>query len=436
MKILLINPWIYDFAAYDFWIRPLGLLYVAAELESDGHTVQLIDCLADYTAAKKFGTHVIRSERIEKPAALVHVPRYYKRYGISIAAFQKQVAQAGKPDYIGITSMMTYWYPGIVEVIRQCRDIYPEVPLVLGGVYATLCAEHSQELFPGVKLVTGRGIGRVHEFFGKQAGKLSGQPDRFFNHMPAYHLYKQPFETAAVITSIGCPFHCSYCAGPLLQPAFEQNSVEAVLAEIKQYVEEHHVADLAFYDDALFVRNEAHVKPILRGIIAAGWQIRFHTPNGLHIRYLDEELAHLLYQAKVRTIRLSFESVDPGRQRDSSSKTTAADLERAVTVLMSAGYTSRDLSAYVLAGLPGQPLAEVQQSIDFVHSLGIPVSLAEYSPVPGTLDFTKALQYEPRLAAEPLLQNCSVFPLSQYDFDDYNAFKTKNADINRKLCAS
>jgi len=36
MKILLINPWIYDFAAYDEWMKPLGLLYIASFLEKFG----------------------------------------------------------------------------------------------------------------------------------------------------------------------------------------------------------------------------------------------------------------------------------------------------------------------------------------------------------------------------------------------------------------
>jgi len=30
--LLLINPWIYDFAAYDYFARPLGLLYLAGVL--------------------------------------------------------------------------------------------------------------------------------------------------------------------------------------------------------------------------------------------------------------------------------------------------------------------------------------------------------------------------------------------------------------------
>ena len=44
-RILCINPWIYDFAAYNTWIEPLGLLTVAGVLRAAGHEVALIDCL-------------------------------------------------------------------------------------------------------------------------------------------------------------------------------------------------------------------------------------------------------------------------------------------------------------------------------------------------------------------------------------------------------
>jgi hypothetical protein len=36
-QILLINPWIHDFAAYDFWLKPLGLLYLGGLLRQNGH---------------------------------------------------------------------------------------------------------------------------------------------------------------------------------------------------------------------------------------------------------------------------------------------------------------------------------------------------------------------------------------------------------------
>ena len=44
-RALLINPWIYDFAAYDFWAKPLGLLYLGSILEENGFRVDLIDLL-------------------------------------------------------------------------------------------------------------------------------------------------------------------------------------------------------------------------------------------------------------------------------------------------------------------------------------------------------------------------------------------------------
>ncbi|MFI5332344.1 MAG: hypothetical protein ACHQ2F_15095, partial [Desulfobaccales bacterium] len=42
---LLINPWIYDFAAYDYFARPLGLLHLAGWLRANGAEVHLLDCL-------------------------------------------------------------------------------------------------------------------------------------------------------------------------------------------------------------------------------------------------------------------------------------------------------------------------------------------------------------------------------------------------------
>ena len=44
-NILLINPWIYDFAAYDMWTEPLGLLYIAGLLRENGYRINLINCL-------------------------------------------------------------------------------------------------------------------------------------------------------------------------------------------------------------------------------------------------------------------------------------------------------------------------------------------------------------------------------------------------------
>ena len=70
--ILLINPWITDFAAYNFWIRPIGLLYIASLLRENRFQITLVDCLDHYSKIKKSGMgiflrHGLRSRNLSDP---------------------------------------------------------------------------------------------------------------------------------------------------------------------------------------------------------------------------------------------------------------------------------------------------------------------------------------------------------------------------------
>jgi hypothetical protein len=42
MRALLVNPWVYDFKAFDFWNKPVGLLIVANILKKIGFEPKLI----------------------------------------------------------------------------------------------------------------------------------------------------------------------------------------------------------------------------------------------------------------------------------------------------------------------------------------------------------------------------------------------------------
>ena len=80
--ILLINPWITDFAAYDFWVKPIGLLYVASLLRENGFRVTLIDCLDFYSKTKRYGDGKFIKVKIEKPIVFRSIKRNYSQYGI------------------------------------------------------------------------------------------------------------------------------------------------------------------------------------------------------------------------------------------------------------------------------------------------------------------------------------------------------------------
>ena len=157
--ILLINPWIHDFAAYDFWAKPLGLLLIAALLRHHGISVSYIDCLDRFhPKAPKSSPHARHGRgpylksRLPKPTGLEDVPRFFSRYGIKPQWFKADLRTQHPPDLILVTSLMTYWYPGVQETINIIRSVWRQTPIVLGGIYAQLCPDHAQ-IHSGADLV-------------------------------------------------------------------------------------------------------------------------------------------------------------------------------------------------------------------------------------------------------------------------------------------
>jgi len=65
-KALLINPHIYDFAAYSFWASPIGLLYLGSILRENGFEIELIDCMeVKERNGKKTEEHLLSRRRLQ-----------------------------------------------------------------------------------------------------------------------------------------------------------------------------------------------------------------------------------------------------------------------------------------------------------------------------------------------------------------------------------
>jgi radical SAM superfamily enzyme YgiQ (UPF0313 family) len=131
-----------------------------------------------------------------------------------------------------------------------------------------------------------------------------------------------------------------------------------------------------------------------------------------------------MYQANFKTIRLSFETANEARRKDMSNKISNNGMLEAVTNLLKAGFEAKSIDAYIIMGIPNQSLEEILQSMLFVNNLGVRISLSSYSPIPGTLDFDRAVA-SGRLAkdVDPLLTNKSIFPLNDNELD-YDTFRS------------
>jgi radical SAM superfamily enzyme YgiQ (UPF0313 family) len=201
-----------------------------------------------------------------------------------------------------------------------------------------------------------------------------------------------------------------------LSLSFKQRIPAKVVTEIKEQYQRYHLRDFVFYDDALFINKDQHIKHILQGVIALQLPLRFHTPNGLFAKQVDAELAAMMYKANFRTIRLSYETINENRQQEMHNKISNEGMIDAVHYLTDAGYQTKDLEAYLIMGLPGQHPEEVLESMIFINNLGIQIRLASYSPIPGTREFNRSVNEGfINENIDPLLTNKTIFPLQSPD---------------------
>jgi molybdenum cofactor biosynthesis enzyme MoaA len=440
-RVLLVNPWIHDFSAYDLWLRPLGLLYVASFLERKGIPFDFLDCLDRFHPLllrsgmvpkdRGYGTGRFYSEEIDKPAAIAGIPRRFRRFGIPYHLAERYLSSLEAVEVVLVTSSMTYWYGGVREMIDLVRAMFPDARILLGGIYATLMKAHAEAESGADEVISGFDFSPALAEFTGESRQFSMEP--FFNETsPAYHVYDQ-LPHVALITSLGCPFRCSYCASERLAPNYFPLSHERIAGVIEQYAG-YGVRDIALYDDALLYNAENHFLPLFEQVAKKQTGIRFHTPNGIHARFITREVARILRLGGFRTVRLGLESSHATFQEGTGKKVTNEEVVAAVANLKGEGFSPAEIGIYLIAGRKDETVNEVLETLSFVEELGVQAFVSEYSPVPGSEDLNRE---KDSIHSDPLWQNNSIAFL-QYGWTrtDMQRIKDVKNRINRSIVSS
>jgi len=353
------------------------------------------------------------------------VNRHFCRYGIKKKWFYEDLAKIPHPALILVSSMMTYQYPGTQETIAMIKDCFPDTPVILGGVYATLCYEHAVKHSGADRVYAGVCKAEILSLAAAVTGLTNIGTDSGLQFDPA-QLDSYPYPSwdiqrqigfVPLLTSTGCPFACVYCASRYLNPSFQERSSDAVVSEIIFWHQHYSVKDFVFYDDALLVNADKRVIPIMKQIRNARLKLRFHTPNAIHIREITAETANLMFKTGFKTIRLGLESALFKNRKKYDNKVTAAEFQSAVLHLKAAGFHKDQVGAYLLVGLPGQTLHSIEASVKLVKKSGVNPILAYYTPIPHTALWDEAVnssRYD--LKADPLFTNNAIFPCQKENF--------------------
>ena len=414
MRVLLVNPPIFDFTAYDFWMRPYGMLRVAGRIR---HACDLT--FFDYLLSGRcdsWGRGRFAEQPASKPPAFRDIARRYRRFGRPRAQF-RAFLQERRFDIALIQTGMTYWYQGLKEVIEDLRELAPQAKIVLGGVYATLCPAHARTL--GADLVIeGDELGPLWRILPAPQSALP-------YHDPAMGI------VAAMKLTDGCPFHCTYCSVPLLHPRFTARPAAECLQEARSLLRDG-VQHVAFYDDALLFRPEEVLIPFLECVMGEQLPLSFHTPNALHVRLLTPQIAHLMVRAGFRSFFLGFESGSPGWLARTGGKLSPDEFAVAAACLRKAG--AQSVTAYVIIGHPDDEYQEVEASLHFAHKHGVRILLSEFAPIPGTADGERCGEWAD--LREPLSHNKTAFTIRRLGPERVNQLKTLCRDLNSRQTAN
>jgi len=415
-RLLLFQPPIYEFALFDLYLKPFGLLRLGRWFKDSGYDVFYLNGLdyRDKETNKMLGNPRRNANGTGKfPRMRAPLPdgveseRYFGRYGVLPEVLKSRMKDCN-PDLVFITSGMTYWYKGVIEAVNISKSIFPDIPVVTGGIYANLMHDHCKDATGSDFVISGNTEESIKSILKEYSLPLPGgkiPPDPL--------MLEEVWKDAGVVRlNEGCPFHCDYCASDILCKTFISGNVENTFESLLEMYERFGTCNFAFYDDALLVNRNYSIKPFLELVLKKELPVKFYLPNAVHLQFLDKETAVLMKKSGFQEIRLGYESSSSDFHAEHDDKFSKDDIYRVVEILREAGFSKNNITAYVLGGLPEQYWQNVERSIKTVSDTGIRVSLAEYSPVPGTVLWEKSTELCPfPLEKEPLFHNNSFFPM-------------------------
>ncbi|MDP2930956.1 MAG: radical SAM protein, partial [Chloroflexota bacterium] len=321
-------------------------------------------------------------------------------------------AHVGDAEVVGLTAV-TPTINTAIAIARHLKKANPNLTVVLGGAHATLLPEETLASAPEIDIII-RGEGEqtivellqalenkrpLHDVPGisyRRDGKVLSNTLRSdytdLDTLPflAYHLlpwqkyrphppHGRALPFAAIITSRGCPYRCSYCSKPVFGTKFRAQSAARVIAEIAYYQHRFGVKELAVYDD-VFTLDRKRAYDIAEGMIKKGIKIDWTCETRVNL--VDRDLLKMMKRAGCYAVAYGIESGSPEILDTLNKGITLAQVEEAVRLTREAGLQT---IGYFMIGSPGESRETIVQTVALAKKLRLDFAqFAVTTPFPGT----------------------------------------------------
>jgi len=225
-----------------------------------------------------------------------------------------------RPDLVGITAF-TSQANRAYEVSNHFRGL--GVPVVMGGIHATMCLDEVTERVDSV--VTGEAEGIWPQVLeDARNGCLKRRYDGGLAEMddvpfPRHDLLPAGYAFGAIQTTRGCPLNCTFCSVTAFNGAhYRQRPIADVVKEFRLIREKH----VLVVDDNLVGTRTDHIsraKELFRAMARANLGKKWVAQASINFAD-DEELLALAAKAGCRGVFIGFETPSPEGLRELGKK--------------------------------------------------------------------------------------------------------------------
>ncbi len=381
----------------------LGLAYLAAVLDKEGHTVKIFNGETFFKNINNKGEKIVIDEET-----------YLKNYGPEHEVY-KEIMNASKefaPDIVGISFMTANSTSGyyLAEMLKNYKK---DLPLIAGGTHPTIIPEEPLIKAPFDFVIRGEGEetmvslvnaiknkGNATKILGinyKKDGKIIRNENRPLIQnldklpFPAFHLMKDAqkniYACTGITTARGCPFQCNYCASNLMWTRNVRFRTPAnVVEEIKDRYNRLGIKNYSFNDDTFTLKN-AFVEEICDRILNLPFKITWHCDTRGDTITL--KTLKLMKKAGCNHIYLGLESGSPKIQKMIKKNISNSKIKEAVKMDRKAGI---ETTVYFMAGFPDETEENLMESVAAMKDIAPDHAIwSILTPYPGTETWNTAL---------------------------------------------
>lgn len=314
-------------------------------------------------------------------------------------------------DGIGISLNVGSMH-AIPKVLQRVREVYPYSKVFIGGSHVTLhyrrlLRDFSEFVDFAVTCETERTISKIIDNIDDpevlsfisgvtlnngSAECVAGERIDDINSLdfPAYEYFESvkqnncSMEYYPIMTSRGCPYSCTFCAGPKISGRkWRFRSPENVVDEIEMALKKYRTRNLEIFDDN-FLLDKERVMKIMELILKRNIKMRLRFGNGVRADKLDEENVSIMKRAGLYEVGMGIESADPEVFQSIKKGESFDKIVKAIELLRKYNV---HLGGSFIIGLPGATMEKDIKSIKFANSMGFNwryTAWCYFTPYPST----------------------------------------------------